>query len=158
VIKAHALIEATVTHRLTEDVDARLRRVFERLELSNTEHGKLVFAESLGSVGAKERRFIRMFSELRNKLVHDIKRVSFTFASYLEALDKNQRASFVDILSAFFDPMDKEDSRNVVLAQPRLAMWSVTMQVLALTLGESQRVKALAMFREVSPSDLGRPQ
>lgn len=158
VIKAHALIEGTITHLLTGAVDARLGKVFSRLELSGADTGKLVFAESLGLIDSTERNFIRRFSELRNKLVHDVRQVSFTFEAYFATLDKNQLSSFSDAVSAFFaSTPDKQAFKTVVFQRPRLAMWSVTMQVLTRALGESQRVKALALFRTLKPSDLGQP-
>jgi DNA-binding MltR family transcriptional regulator len=159
VIKAHALIEATVTHMLTEGVDERLRKVFERLELSGAENGKLVFAEALGLIDTKDRRFIRLFSELRNKLVHDIRRVTFTFDAHLKSLDDNQQKAFVDCVSAFFEGrLERNALRDMVLQFPRLAIWAVAMQLLSLALAESERVKAIAAFNQLDVGNLGRPQ
>jgi hypothetical protein len=94
VIKIHALIEATVTHLLSNAVDPKLRPVFERLPLSGGPFGKTTFAEAVGAMSRPERRFVQQLSELRNKLVHDVLRVSFRFDEYLGTLDKNQRKAF----------------------------------------------------------------
>ncbi len=159
VIKAHALVEATITHLLTAAVDVRLRKVFERLELSDTANGKIVFADALGLIGARERRFIQHLSELRNKLVHDVRQVSFTFDNHLQSLDKNQRSSFLDAVCGFLDPGPGRDTyQELVLRDPLVGVWNATIQVLTLTLGEARRQKAVAVLWETVTSDWGRPQ
>lgn len=159
VIKAHALVEATITHLLTAAVDARLRGVFERLELSNSQTGKAVFAEKLGLIGEAERKFIRWFSELRNSLVHDVRNVTFTFETYLERLDKNQRSVFSDAVSGFLDAGPLRDQyKDLTVKHPQVAVWTATIQVLTKALSEARQAKARAILREMAASDWGRPQ
>jgi hypothetical protein len=158
VIKAHALVEATITHLLTAAVDVRLRKVFERLELSDRDKGKIVFAEALGLIGGAERRFIRQLSEVRNKLVHDVRQVSFTFDNYLQSLDKNQRSSFLDAVCGFLDPGPERDRyQELVLRGPIVGIWNATIQVLTRALGEARRQKALAVLWETATWDPARP-
>lgn len=159
VIKAHALVEATITHLLTAAVDARLRGVFERLELSNSQTGKAVFAEKLGLIGEAERKFIRWFSELRNSLVHDVRNVTFTFETYSERLDKNQRSVFSDAVSGFLDAGPLRDQyKDLTVKHPQVAVWTATIQVLTKALSEARQAKARAILREMAASDWGRPQ
>lgn len=96
VIKLHALLESAVSHLLaiSSGFDNVLE-VFSRLELSDTSAGNLAFVRDLGLLDEDERRFIRSLSELRNKLVHDIKNVNFSFDRYMVDLDANQIKSFV---------------------------------------------------------------
>jgi hypothetical protein len=97
VIKAHALIEAAVSQLLTQHVgDTRLSEVFERLELSNTQTGRLAFVKALNLLSDNERRFVRGFSELRNRLVHNVHNVRFRFADDLVVMGTNQRTAFLD--------------------------------------------------------------
>jgi hypothetical protein len=159
VIKAHALVEATITHLLSAAVDPRLRSCFERLELSHTEYGKMEFARALELVSPAERRFIRVLSELRNRTVHDIRQVSFTFTAYVDAMDKNQRAAFIDALAGTADEVaDKEQFRTLVTKHPRIAVWAATMQVLSRAIDHARRARALAVLREMATADWGRPQ
>jgi hypothetical protein len=97
VIKMHALIEAMVSHLLTHAIgDTRISEFFERLELSNPRTGKIALAEMLELLESPERRFIRLISELRNRLVHNVRNVNFNLQAYYEGLDKNQRRNFLD--------------------------------------------------------------
>ena len=74
VIKAHALAEAAVSHLLTEAVKRpELSDLFSRLDMSNKTTGKAAFVKALGLLGEEERRFVSAFSELRNRLVHDVR-------------------------------------------------------------------------------------
>ena len=159
VIKSHALIEATITHLLTTAVDARLGGVFKRLEISNTQVGKLVFAEALGLVGTTEGRFIRQFSELRNKLVHDVRQVSFSFEAHLRSLDKNQSSAFAEAVAGFVDAGPPRDLfKSLFFQEPRVAIWTATMQILARALAEAKRAKAMAVLKEMATADWGRTQ
>jgi hypothetical protein len=97
VIKMHALVEAMVFHLLTHAIgDTRISEFFERLELSNPRTGKIALAEMLELLESPERRFIRLISELRNRLVHNVRNVNFNLQAYYEGLDKNQRQNFLD--------------------------------------------------------------
>jgi hypothetical protein len=97
VIKGHALIEAAVSQLLTQHVgDTRLSGVFERLDLSNTQTGRLAFVKALDLLSENERRFVAGFSQLRNRLVHIVHNVCFRFADDLVAMDTNQRTAFLD--------------------------------------------------------------
>ncbi len=159
VIRAHALVEATITHLLSAAVDPRLRDCFERLEVSNAEYGKMRFAGALELVSGAERKFVRVLSELRNRTVHDIRQVSFTFDGYLDAMDKNQRAAFVDALAGTADEgSERELFRTLVMKEPRIAVWAATMQVLSRAIDQARRSKALSVLREMATADWGRSQ
>ncbi len=159
VIKTHALVEATITHLLSTAVDPRLRELFERLELSNEEHGKMRFVVALELVSPEERKFVRTLSQLRNRTVHDVRQVSFRFSGYLERLDKNQRAAFVDAVAGTAEQgIDRDTFTTLVLQDPRIAVWAATMQVLGRAIDQARRAKALAVLREMATADWGRPQ
>lgn len=95
VIKGHALIEGAISILLTDTLDARLQSAFVRLPLSEAKIGKIEFARLLDLVSDEERKFVRLLSELRNKLAHDPRNLSFTFESYLTSLDANQKRNFL---------------------------------------------------------------
>jgi hypothetical protein len=96
VIKAHALIESASTHLLVGFFSVtELEDIFARLELGNTIYGKIVFMKKLNLLTDDERRFIQTLSELRNKVVHNVRNVNFTFKHYISTLDKNQKDNFI---------------------------------------------------------------
>lgn len=97
VIKAHALIEASVSSYLASSLGRKnLIGCFSRLELSNKSFGKLAFIKELNLLTKHERRFIASLSELRNKLVHNISEVEFDFNNYFEKLKRDQKKNFID--------------------------------------------------------------
>jgi hypothetical protein len=102
VIKGHSFIEAAVSYLLVTALDRpNLDEVFSLLELSNKRTGKMAFVKALDVLDADTRRFISAFSELRNKLVHDISQVSFSFPTYVAQMDGNQFAEFVKAFGYF---------------------------------------------------------
>ena len=137
IIKSHAVIEAWVSVELTRALkDNRLTPVFESLELSTADTGKLAFAKALGLLTDRQRRFIRRLSELRNRLVHNIRNVSFELRDYVQHLDTNQLKSFVEAVTHFVDKTDNESWnrwRQSVRNNPKPAVFASTLSVLAKT-------------------------
>jgi len=131
IIKAHAFLEAVLSHVLAEASGKReLEGVLSRLEMSDTAKGKLAFAQALGVLEEDERRFIKRLSELRNMLVHNISNVGFNMSKYVNQLDSNQRTSFVEAFKYALDPEDKgfqrligTDVRGRVLKDPQGAIF-----------------------------------
>ena len=110
VIKAHAMLEAVVTEMLLEHLgEPRIKRVIERLPLSDGQVGKIIVAKQMELLTDKHRRFVRFFSELRNNLVHRLENLTFSFEQHLSTLDKNQKGSwkeaivFSDVVKPIFE-------------------------------------------------------
>jgi hypothetical protein len=94
VIKAHALIEAAVTHALVVRTGLEnSAEFFSYLELSASETGKLALAKSIDLLDEDERRFVRALSELRNKFVHDVKNVQMTLMKYIASVSNKNAGS-----------------------------------------------------------------
>ena len=128
VIKAHALIEAAVSQLLTQHVgDSRLSGVFERLELSNTQTGRLAFVKALDLLSDNERRFVRGFSELRNRLVHNVHNVRFRFADDLVAMDTNQRKAFLDWVTYRHPSRERDSLRAEAENATKHMLWNATL-------------------------------
>lgn len=84
VIKLHALIEAALSYLLTETVgEPRLLEVFSRIELSNSQTGKLVLAKHLDLIDSDTRQFIRNVSEIRNQFVHNVANVNLSLNDFI---------------------------------------------------------------------------
>ena len=123
VIKLHALVEAAVSHLLTEHFNrTELSGLFARLDISNETTGKMAFVKTLALLDKPERRFMTALSELRNKLVHDVRNVNFDFVQHIEDMNKDQQAAFLNnfnLLSAGIT----DDVRNLFRHDPRQALW-----------------------------------
>jgi hypothetical protein len=148
VIKTHAVIEAQVSASLTRALsDDRLSAIFERLELSDTDTGKLAFAKALGLLTDPQRVFVRKLSELRNQLVHNIRNVQFDFHHHVQhELDRNQRQSFVAAVTYFVDPSDAracDHWREQARTDPKVAVMAAMLQLL----GDTHFAQKLAKLR-----------
>ncbi|GAH50638.1 unnamed protein product [marine sediment metagenome] len=123
VIKTHALIEAAVSQQLAIALDERLIDIFRHLELGDVRSGKIVFAESLGLLSKEECRYIQKLSELRNTLVHDIRKTDFSFRAYFDALDKNQKKSFLDWIAGFSTEEARDQWINNAKENAKIPIW-----------------------------------
>src|SRR5690348_1098919 len=95
VIKTHALVEAALSHLLAAAVgDQRVTQIFQHLETSNEKVGKLAFIKAMDLLPDRQRKFVRHLSELRNRLVHDVSNTTFTFQSFVDGLDREQKKKF----------------------------------------------------------------
>lgn len=152
VIKAHALIEAAITHTLVAFLDKpQLEGLFARMELTDKRSGKLAFATALEIISEDERRFLRAFSEIRNSLVHNISNVSFDFKFYIAHLDPNQLRAFSQAFSYFaggesFEYQGRTYSTDeFVRLNPKDAAWFCVMVVVGVlyVMKESEKLKMM---------------
>jgi hypothetical protein len=143
VIKLHAILEAAVTTILVEKMGyAALQPVFARIEMSQEGSGKLAFAEAVSLLDGIDRRFIRKLSELRNQLVHRIQNVSFTVRSHVDALDTNQKESFVKA----FGLWNSEDNilprlHKYAMAHPKDFVWQGGLMILAILMMKVETIR-----------------
>lgn len=130
IIKMHALIESAVSDLLTGAFSqAALKETFCMLELSNKRTGKMAFINALGLLGEAERRYISSLSELRNRLVHDIKNVNFQLHEDVEKMDPQQFKQFVVKFNTLATDVD-DKIRNLFRHDPIQALWYGGMAVL----------------------------
>lgn len=107
VVKLHALIESTCSLLLRDVFTVSAERFFFKeqrtidlakqfswLELSNVRTGKIAFLKGMQLIEKSHISFIRCLSELRNRLVHDVSNVGFSFNEYINNLDNNQFKEF----------------------------------------------------------------
>jgi uncharacterized protein YutE (UPF0331/DUF86 family) len=130
VIKAHALAEAALSYLLTEAIERpELADLFSRLDMSNKTTGKAAFVKALGLLGEEERRFVSAFSELRNRLVHDVRNVNFDLLEHVESLGAKERETFLKNFNIISTEVT-DDVRNLFRFDPRQALWYSTMAFL----------------------------
>jgi hypothetical protein len=138
IIKGHAFLEAIFSHILTSNLgNESLDDVLINLDMSNTRTGKVAFASALGLISTEERRFLRWFSELRNRIVHDVRHTRFDLDNYISSLDTNQRRSFIGAIS-FSKKSSKSDIaagdfdlEKYALQSPKDAIWAAIMIISA---------------------------
>lgn len=130
IIKLHTLIEAASTYVLTKKLkNPEIEEVISKLPMSDTSIGKLSMIKDLNILSKGQQKFIRFFSELRNKLVHKLENVEFNFSEYINALDKNQKLSFVE--NAGYGIIADEKKYNFVLENPKFCIHLTASEILA---------------------------
>jgi hypothetical protein len=131
IIKAHALLEALLTHLIVTVLDREeLRNPIASLNVVGSRTGKVVFAVALGALGDSEARFIQRLTGLRNRLVHDVSKVSFSLTDYVEKLEDGQCREFVKEVAYPFLQMKSDDAellgalKTLTLKLPKFMIWS----------------------------------
>ena len=99
--------------------------------MSNKATGKAAFIKAMGLLGEHERRFISALSELRNRLVHDVRNVNFDLLAYVESLSKKEQDIFLRNFNIISTDVNS-DIRNLFRFDPRQALWYSTMAFLGL--------------------------
>ena len=186
VVKLHALIESTCslllrdvftvsTERffLKEQRTIDLAKQFSWLELSNVRTGKIAFLKGMQLIEKSHISFISSLSELRNRLVHDVSKVGFSFNEFINNLDDNQFKKFRNSLGyAIKSEMTYLDRKyppdEFIRNEPLMAIWHTGFDCLAhisrqLKFIENQivnyRLEALSSLKSVDMSfdwsDLG---
>lgn len=149
VVRTHALIEAAVSHVLAEVTgQPRLLPVFSRLELSNRTTGKLAFCKALGCFDEEDRRQIQKLSELRNELVHDIRKTEFQFTEWVSQLNSEQLSGFARAFGPGGDltfGQTQISSAQFFRENPRVCIWLACLVLLSLAY---QRADAARSRRE----------
>lgn len=137
VIKLNALFEAACTHILATRLHApELEQSFAHLDLANSKCGKVVLLRNLDAITAEQATILHMLAELRNKLVHNITNVTFSFSAYVASLD-NQKLD--NLIRGFghgvADTVQIGEQvihrREFVKANPKLALWLTAAEVIA---------------------------
>lgn len=142
VIKAHALAEAAVSHLLTEAVKRpELGDLFSRLDMSNKATGKAAFVKALGLLGEEQRRFVSALSELRNRLVHDVRSVNFDLLEHVDSLGPKEHEIFLKNFNIISTEVT-DDVRNLFRFDPRQALWYSTMAFLGIVYLRTQLSEA----------------
>lgn len=143
VIRAHALIEGLVSVLLASSLDKRLSPIFDKLELGQEETGKLAFAKALSLVEPGPRQFIRLLSQIRNKLAHNPKFLSFTIDSYFGSLDKNQKVTFVAALMAECNEENRAAWQTLIDRSPKEAFVARTVITLGALFSKAFKTELL---------------
>ncbi len=140
VVKCHALMESACSRLLTAFFNnPTYEDIFASLEMSDKKKGKVAFLRAAGLIIPEEAGFITGLSELRNKLVHNIGRVAFSFAEHVSSLDPNQKQSFAKGLGYAYLESDNNDKLILkdsapILSDPKAAILNGVELILAIIL------------------------
>ena len=120
VIKSHACLETFVTEMLVAVLkEDRLDRFVHRIPLSDSTVGKLALIKDLGLLDKNCRQFTRLFSELRNSLVHRIDNFGFTFAPHFAGLNQDQVQNWKDAVGGTLREGSRKEWQERLLSEPR---------------------------------------
>jgi len=137
VIKLNALFEAACTHILVVRLNAfELEESIANLDLAQSKSGKISFLRSLGALTSEQAGILRYIAELRNKLVHNVTNVTFSFSEYVAALDKNQLMKLTENFGHGVVETVRLDGKVIlrekfVVKNPKLSLWYTAAEILA---------------------------
>jgi hypothetical protein len=137
VVKLSALFEAASSHILVKRLDTpELADSFAELDYAHSKFGKVTLLKKLGAINDEQSKVLLALATLRNKLVHNIASVGFSFEKYIATLDKQQKSAFVlsfghginDNIQLGDDVVSR---RDFVLQNARLSLWMTSAEILA---------------------------
>lgn len=137
VVKLSALFEAACTHILVKRLDVpELEDSMAELDHGNNKYGKITLLKKLGAISTEQSTVLHTLAALRNKLVHDVKNVKFSFGEYVVSRDKQQTDNLVKSFGhGVMETIPFGDKaiprREFVLNNPKLALWLTSAEVLA---------------------------
>jgi hypothetical protein len=140
VIKIHALYETALTHILATTFGNE--KLAEALAEISMDH-KLKLASACSLFDKEDRGMLHALSKLRNKLVHSVDQVAFSFYTYLT--DPNRKRNFLEsFVQIWPDPIILPGDRKVereafVIENPRITVWLWCQRILANVYLEHER-------------------
>lgn len=137
VVKLSALFEAASTHILVKRLGTpELADSFAELDYANSKFGKVTLLKKLDAIANEQSKALLALATLRNKLVHNVASVGFSFEKYIATLDKQQQNAFVlSFGHGINDNMKLGDDvvsrRDFVLENAKLSLWMTSAEILA---------------------------
>ena len=132
VIKIHALYETALAHILaTTFGNQKLEEALAEISMAH----KLKLASACGLFDKEDRGMLHALSNLRNKLVHSVDQVAFSFFTYLS--DQNRKKQFLESFAQIWpDPIILPGDRKVereafVIENPTITVWLWCQRILA---------------------------
>ncbi|MEW8004815.1 MAG: hypothetical protein AB2827_18740 [Candidatus Thiodiazotropha sp.] len=129
VIKAHSLLEGALSYSLTTATGKEeLADFFAEIDMKM----KIDAAKGIKLFDSDLRKFLRALSNLRNKLVHNVSNVGFSFEEYFKNIDT--RNNFVDNFGLWkeeFEIQEKSVSnQKFSIANPKLTIFMGLIHIL----------------------------
>lgn len=123
IIKSHACLEVICNQTLSGYFPNSLENFLVEMPFWG-KPSKVEMLHSLGIIEQEDRKFLKYLSELRNKLAHDTRFLSFDIAKYFEGLDRNQKKQWSSLLTFYFglttaDSAFKDNPKSVIIDMVR---------------------------------------
>lgn len=137
VIKAHSLLESAINYLLEHHFDdQRLIKVLSALPLGHKKTGKLAFVASLKLLESDDIRFISSFSQIRNRLIHQLKNVTFEFKEHVSSLRGGELNEFVNTYGyGWADRINVKgkfiSKRQFISENPKISVYFTLLHLLA---------------------------
>ncbi len=114
IIKLHAVFEAVLASLIVRRLGTpQTAEVVSHLDFNNTKSGKVALARALGLIESCDAAFLRGLSELRNRLVHNIRNVAFTFSEHIATLTPSELKKFKSEFGFAICQLDDGESKYV---------------------------------------------
>ena len=135
IVKLHALTETAITHHLCLFFNNPVIDDFlTRLNLSGGKTSKIHLAQSLKLTDRLDKDFILGLSQLRNRLVHNIRNIFFDLSRRVAAL-ANKAQFAMEACSYYYDsgwPAQERELRlNEIIVNPKRYVWLTGVSVVA---------------------------
>jgi hypothetical protein len=134
--------------------DGKIETALTHLDFSNSNCGKCRLLFDLGILTKNQYSFVRLLSEIRNLLIHQIQNVSFSFETYLGTLDDNQFKSFCN--RAGYNTREQINIQDVTVPRnqfirenAKLTLWLTGSDILGCLLAEERFVELEAQQKEL---------
>ena len=137
VIKLSALLEAVCTNILTKKLNnENINKSIAYLDYANKKSGKLNFLEKLDVIDKKQAEVLYKLAELRNKIVHNVDSVNFTFENYITKMDKQQKKSLVSWVGYGIKPEFNIENIKITrhttcIENTKLSIWITILEIIA---------------------------
>lgn len=147
IMKVHSLLELALTDSLNNSVPyCDLGNEFSNLPLSQHKIGKIYFAEKLNLISREQRIFIEKFSNIRNMLIHDIKKLRLTLKDYYKKIQESVETAVISYVNNKRD--GRSSTNNNKLAKdtfrklnPKIAIFYATMTIITSSLEKSKLIQ-----------------
>lgn len=140
VVKAHAFLESVICTLLSQDLrrPALEEVLAEKVEM----HARIEMTKALGITTSEDRKAMRDLGTLRNRLVHNAKETSFTFAEYFQ--NKALKNNFTDTFGQGLpDPFGTPPAprADFIEKNPKFAVFQAVVRIALYVVTEAQKIQ-----------------
>jgi hypothetical protein len=134
VIKLHACFEASLSWMINVELRrSELAAFVSKLPMHGEQSSKIAIARTLNLIDKRDIPFLQWFSELRNRLVHRIENIGFTFKEEFTPFDKPASSAAIKHLfrSHWDATISMQEFRDLFANDPKYVVWATGVSALA---------------------------
>lgn len=147
IIKSHALIETVVTQLLiTISGDDNYSKLYQRMSISQ----KIELSRDLNLCTNQEYKFLKYYSQLRNKIVHKVEYLDFNFESYIKSLNKSEFKKFIDAMEIDDQKSNSscKDFNELLITKTKYALWLLILPLTIIFYSKGELTKGMKEVNE----------